>query len=165
MAEKSIKEAGKQGSLVWQFARWRRIALTALFDDLVDAESEGFPDQDCEVVRQALEKCATRVADIGDRSVHYHMERLVIDYEKWNNPTGKDAKTAALRRKRMKSLRKRKRKLANRTTRRAHVIESGLDKSLIDAQYKTLEELTKSLPDTFKKLAEVVARYGTTGGA
>lgn len=158
MRGKEIALPGQKGSLTWQFDQWRRHALTALFDDLVLAETAGFRDDDCTKVRQALELCANRAVDLGDRSIHYQMERLVLDYEKWNNPTGEDPKTVSARRKRMRALRKRKAKLANRTSRNAQVIEEHLDKEFVRAQYDALNGIVRALPKQFEKLADVLRK-------
>jgi hypothetical protein len=161
-------QPGQKGTALWALNRYREDALTALLDDLVDLENEGLPPDECVGVRRALEKGANRASEIEDgwfRNVLHAFERLVKDYEKWNDPTGTEPATVAERRGHLKTLRRTRQRLATRIRKRTHVLAKSLDLRIVDAQYEALEELIRAIPTKLPKLAKAVARFAAGRGS
>jgi hypothetical protein len=159
MAKANALEVGKKGTPLWAFNRYRTDALTSLLDDLVVIEDRGLSFQECAHVRQALEKsanCAAQIPDGWFRNVLSSFERLVTDYDAWNNTQGTDQGTIEQRRNRIKRLRRTRQKLATRVRKQTYKLANNLDLEIVKAQYKALEDLTKALPATFRELSKTI---------
>jgi hypothetical protein len=135
--------------------------LTALLDDLVNAEENGLHPDSCREVRKALERGANKASSLPDgtffrKSIYRDMERFVEAYQAWNDPIGSDRATTLKRRKLLGKLRERRNKLARRIRRNMQVLEEELDKEFVRAQYEALNDLVRSLPSHFGELAKVV---------
>lgn len=161
MGKEALVQPGQKGTVTYDLNRWRKDALTALLDDLVNAEVEGFDSAACGKVRNALERGANRASGLPDgtvfrTSIYKDMERLIEAYEAWNEPDGNDRTMILKRRKLLRKLRERRHKLARRIRRNMQILEEELDKEFVRAQYEALSDLVRSLPHHFGELAKVL---------
>ena len=147
---------------------FRTDALSNLLNDLVLNEEYGFDDNDgkdvCKQVRVALGKIVNEFSSLPDggflrKVIWKDIQRFEDKYIAWNSIYGNDTHAITSRQKALKALRDRRNKIATRIRKNMHRLQSELDFALIDAFYKALQDLVKSLPDVFVNLNKAVSHY------
>jgi hypothetical protein len=153
-----------RGTALWGLNWFRRDALTALLDDLLDMQRTGVDDAICGHVKESLGKVVNIYTSVPDggflRSVIWkELQRFSDKYADWNDVYGDDLVAINNRQKSLRELRNRRHKIAKKIRYNQHILANELDLQLIDATYDALSGLIKSVPGIFSNLAKAINRY------
>lgn len=164
MGNQELTVDNRRGTVLWGIYSLRADGLSRLLDDLVDLETKGLLQHECKQVQAALTKIAGRAAAVPDGSfwrsqIYREFEVFAELYEEWNSREGPSEEAIGHRKRTLKKLRHQRNKLATRIRRNQFVLQNELDLMLVEGMYTALRDLTTSLPEIFKGLAEAVARY------
>ena len=153
-----------RGTPIWGINAFRSDGLSRLLDDLVDLERHGLQRKECDQVKAALEKIASRAAAIPDgsfwrRTIYKEFEAFAEIYEEWNSREGHDNNSIEHRRYALRKLRQARNSIATRIRKNQFILQNELDLMLVEGMYNALRDLTATLPEIFKNVAQAIARY------
>ena len=142
-----------RGTVLWGFNHFRSEALVNLLNDLLALERVGLDEKNCEQVKLALGTIVNTATTIPDGSwlrgsIWKELQAFEDLYHRWNahSEPGERSRT-------LKSMRKRRNRLAKRIRKNQYILSNELDLQLINNLYTALGDLSQSLPDLFKNLA------------
>jgi hypothetical protein len=161
---KGGKVNANRGSVLWTLNHFRTDGLSRLLDDLIDLEKDGLAPEQCDQVRRALEKIASKAAAIPDGSfwrgtIYKEFEGFSEVYVQWNSHAGSSPEVITRRREELKRLRSCRHRIAKRVRVNQYILQNELDLMLVDAMYMSLKDITLALPEIFTHLAEAITRY------
>lgn len=152
----------RRGTAVWGFNRFRSDALVQLLNDLLACEKLGLSDVQCLKVRDALQGVLEMASAIPEGAwlkdtVWTELHEFEQLYVQWNSHTGDEG--PANRKKTLKAMRRKRDRISRKVRMNQLILVSELDDKLINDVYRSLGELSQSLPGIFRHLNGAVSRF------
>lgn len=156
--------AANRGTAIWGFNRFREDGLVMLMFDLLEREDLGLADDQCKIIRKAMDKISILLSAIPDKflireSIMGTFDEFKDTYIKWNEIEGTEEKEIKTRRKALTKMRDKRHKLATVVRKNQHILSQALDLKLVEDMYEALGAIPKVLPELFINLAKAITRF------
>jgi hypothetical protein len=165
MSSKAPISGTETGTPAWAIKRLTEDGLVSLMNDLVDKEKDGLKEEQCEVVKGALQKLANQATEIPDGGIlrpplFKALEGFLDRYTDWNyHPEDPEVDPIQYRREALRVLRRQRHKIAKLKRKNYRIMNDELDLLFVVNMYKTLGEIPQALPGMFKGVGRALEDF------